>query len=132
MWKVFVKAGKPGWAVLIPIYNVYVLLEIVGRPWWWLLLLLIPLVNFVIVIILMIDLAKSFGKGAGFGVELLFLNYIFMLIPAFGDAQYAGPSAVAIFRKEKGLRISSGLLCLKGRRCRAQGAYAQNLHGAAA
>ncbi len=96
MWKVFVKAGKPGWAVLIPIYNVYVLLEIVGRPWWWLLLMLIPLVNFVIAIILMIDLAKSFGKGAGFGVGLFFLNFIFMLILAFGDAQYAGPSAAAM------------------------------------
>ena len=95
MWKVFVKAGKPGWAVLIPIYNVYVMLEIVGRPWWWLLLLLIPLVNFVIIIILMIDLAKSFGKGAGFGLGLFFLSFIFMLILAFGDAQYVGPSAVA-------------------------------------
>ena len=93
MWKIFTKANQPGWAVLIPIYNLYVLLEIVGRPWWWLLLMLIPGVNVVISIILMFDLAKSFGKGAGFGLGLLLLNFIFVLILAFGDAQYAGPSA---------------------------------------
>jgi hypothetical protein len=93
MWKVFTKANQPGWAVLIPIYNLYVLLEIVGRPWWWLLLFLIPGVNVIIAIILMFDLAKSFGKGAGFGLGLLLLNFIFILILAFGDAQYVGPVA---------------------------------------
>jgi len=95
MWKVYVKAGQPGWAVLIPIYNIYVLLEIIGRPWWWLLLLLIPGVNFVIAIILTFDLAASFGKSTGFGFGLLFLSFIFMLILAFGDAQYTGPAAAA-------------------------------------
>lgn len=95
MWKVFVKAGQPGWAVLIPIYNVYVLLEIVGRPWWWLLLLIIPGVNFIIAIILTFDLAASFGKSTGFGFGLLFLSFIFTLILAFGDAQYTGPAAAA-------------------------------------
>src|SRR5216110_3899343 len=70
-WKVFTKAGQPGWASIIPIYNLYIWCKTVGRPWWWILLMLIPLVNFIILIILFIDLAKSFGKGAGFGIGLI-------------------------------------------------------------
>ena len=93
MWKVFVKAGKPGWAAIIPIYNIVVLLEIVGKPVWWIILMLIPIVNFVILIILTLGLAKSFGKGAGFGLGLLFLAPIFYPMLAFGDAQYQGPQA---------------------------------------
>jgi hypothetical protein len=92
-WKVFTKANKPGWAVLIPIYNVYVLTQIVGRPWWFILLLLIPLVNIIVGIVLSIDLAKSFGKGAGFGLGLALLGFIFYPILAFGSATYKGPSA---------------------------------------
>ncbi len=95
MWKVFTKAGKPGWAVLIPVYNLVVLLEIVGRPIWWIILMFIPLVNFVIMFILAFDLAKSFGKGAGFALGLIFLNLIFFLIMGFGSAQYVGPAAAS-------------------------------------
>ncbi|MFW5713464.1 MAG: DUF5684 domain-containing protein [Brevefilum sp.] len=93
MWKLFSKAGKPGWASLIPIYNIWVLLEIVGRPGWWIILMLIPGVNFIIGIIVMIDLAKSFGKETGFAIGLILLPFIFMLILAFGKAQYQGPAA---------------------------------------
>ncbi len=93
MWKIFVKAGKPGWAVLIPIYNLYIMLEIVGRPWWYLLLFIVPLANVVVAIMLMFDLAKSFGKGTGFGFGLLLLGPIFILILGFGKAQYVGPAA---------------------------------------
>ena len=64
-WKVFTKAGEAGWKSIIPIYNVIVLLKIVGRPWWWLLLMLIPLVNIVVLIVVMNDLSKSFGHGVG-------------------------------------------------------------------
>jgi hypothetical protein len=67
-WKVFTKAGQPGWASIIPIYNVYIWCKVVGRPGWWVILLLIPFVNFIIGVILSIDLAKSFGKGVGFGL----------------------------------------------------------------
>ncbi len=87
-WKVFTKAGKPGWASIIPIYNIIVLLDIVKRPVWWLILLLIPIVNIVIGIIVIFDLAKAFGKGTGFALGLLFLGIIFLPILAFGDAQY--------------------------------------------
>jgi Family of unknown function (DUF5684) len=93
MWKVFTKAGQPGWASIIPIYNLYIWCTIVGRPWWWILLMLIPFVNFIIMIILCIDLAKSFGKGAGFGVGIAFLGIIFLPILGFGSAQYQGPAA---------------------------------------
>jgi hypothetical protein len=92
MWKVFTKAGQPGWASIIPIYNLYVWCKIVGRPGWWIILLLIPFVNFIIGIILSIDLAKSFGKGAGFGIGLALLGIIFWPILGFGSAQYQGPS----------------------------------------
>jgi hypothetical protein len=93
MWKVFTKAGQPGWASIIPIYNIYIWCKIVGRPWWWILLMLIPFVNFIVAIILCIDLAKSFGKGVGFGIGLALLGIIFFPILGFGSAQYQGPSA---------------------------------------
>ncbi len=95
MWKVFTKAGKPGWASIIPFYNIIVLLEIVGRPWWWLLLMFVPFLNFVIAIIVYIDLAKSFGKGVGFAIGLLLLPFIFFPILAFGSAEYLGPAAAS-------------------------------------
>ena len=94
LWKIFTKADEPGWAAIIPIYNYYVILKIVGRPWWWLLLLLIPIVNLIVSIIVAIDLAKSFGKDAAYGVILLWLfSVIGYLILGYGDAQYQGPAA---------------------------------------
>ena len=88
MWTTFAKANQPGWAAIIPIYNIWVLLKIVGRPGWWLILFFIPLVNFIIAILVSIDLAKSFGKGAGFGLGLVFLSFIFYPLLGFGDARY--------------------------------------------
>lgn len=91
MWKIYTKAGQPGWAAIIPIYNIYVLLKIVGRPTWWLLLLFVPLVNFIAILMIYIDLAKSFGKSTLFGLGLVFLNIIFIPMLGFGDAEYRGP-----------------------------------------
>jgi hypothetical protein len=93
MWKVFTKAGQPGWAAIIPIYNFYILCKVAGRPGWWLLLMLIPFVNFIIWIILSLDLAKKFGKGAGFGIGIALLSFIFLPVLGFGDAQYQGTVA---------------------------------------
>lgn len=94
MWRTFVKAGQPGWGALIPIYNVYLMLKIAGRPGWWLILLLIPLVNVIVWAVVCLDIAASFGKGAVFGLVLLFLlNGLGFLILGFGDAQYQGPAA---------------------------------------
>ena len=86
------KGNQPGWACIIPFYNTYVLMKIVGRPGWWLILFFIPIVNFIIWIIVSIDLAKSFGKGTGFAVGLIFLAPIFILILGFGPATYQGPA----------------------------------------
>ncbi|MGO9256119.1 MAG: DUF5684 domain-containing protein [Bryobacteraceae bacterium] len=97
-WKVFVKAGQPGWASLIPLYNGYILLKIAGRPGWWLLLFLIPLVNLAIMLIVAIDVAKAFGQSAAFGVILLFLlSGIGYLVLGFGNYRYVGP-ATAVAR----------------------------------
>lgn len=96
MWKVFTKAGQPGWAILIPFYNLYVLCKIAGRPGWWLILCLIPFVNFIIFIILDIDIAKNFGKSAAFGIGLLLLPIIFFPILGFGSARYEGAAPVAV------------------------------------
>lgn len=95
IWKVFVKAGQPGWACLIPIYNIIVLLQIVGRPIWWIVLMLIPIVNIVVSIIVSIDMAKSFGKDTGFGIGLALLGFIFYPILGFGDAKYQGPAVAS-------------------------------------
>lgn len=88
MWKLFEKANKPGWAAIVPIYNIIVLLEIVKKPVWWIVLFLIPIVNFVIAIIIYIELAKAFGKSAGYGIGLLLLGFIFLPMLAFSDAEY--------------------------------------------
>jgi uncharacterized membrane protein YhaH (DUF805 family) len=93
LWKCFTKAGKPGWAAIIPIYNYIVVLEIVGRPIWWIILLLIPCVNFFVFIILAMDFAKSYGKSEAFGIGLFLLSPIFVPILGFGDARYVGPAA---------------------------------------
>ena len=92
-WKVFTKAGQPGWAAIVPIYNWYILCKIVGRPGWWVILFFIPFINFIIGIILCIDLAKSFGKGVGFAIGLILLGIIFFPILGFGSVQYQGPAA---------------------------------------
>jgi hypothetical protein len=94
VWAIFSKAGRPGWAAIIPIYNIYVLLKVVGRPGWWLILYIIPIVNIVISIIVAIDLAKSFGKGGAFGFFGLWLfSIIGYPILGFGSARYVGPAA---------------------------------------
>jgi hypothetical protein len=88
MWKTFVKAGHPGWAVIVPFYNLYIMMKIAGRPGWWVLLCIIPIVSIVIAIIASIDIARNFGKGAGFGVGLALLGPIFYCILGFGDAEF--------------------------------------------
>ena len=93
MWLIFSKAGKPGWAAIIPLYNIYVLLQVVGRPGWWLILFFIPFVNLIVGILVFVDLAKSFGKSGGYAVGLIFLSFIFIPMFGFGSAKYVGPAA---------------------------------------
>ena len=96
-WKVYQKAGQPGWACIVPIYGAIVFLKIIGKPLTWLLFLFIPFVNFVYIFIWWIKgsilLAKSFGKDTGFAVGLMFLPMIFYAILAFDRTiQYVGPA----------------------------------------
>lgn len=88
LWKVFTKAGEPGWMSIIPILNVFVLVKIAGRPAWWIILMLIPLVNIIVGILVGIDIARRFGQGTGFGLGLAFLPFIFYPILGFGSARY--------------------------------------------
>jgi hypothetical protein len=102
-WKVFEKAGQPGWAIIIPIFNIYIILKIVGRPAWWLVLYFIPVVNIVIAVIISMDMAKSFGQSAVFGIVMLFLLCgIGYLILAFGSARYIGPAAAVPLARAAG------------------------------
>lgn len=91
MWKIFVKAGKPGWAAIVPIYNTYCLFEISFGTGWLFLLCLVPCVNVVITIIMWIKLAQAFAKGAAYGIGILFLPVVFLPMLGFSDAQYIGP-----------------------------------------
>ena len=91
MWKIFTKAGEPGWAAIVPIYNAIVFLKIAGKPGWWFILLLIPIVGLVVAILSLVSFAERFGKGAGYVIGLLILPFIFFPMLAFGDAKYLGP-----------------------------------------
>jgi hypothetical protein len=87
-WKLFIKAGEPGWASIVPIYNIVVLLRISGKPLWWLLLLLVPVVNLLVMALISIGLAQRFGKGTGYGLGLALLPMIFYPMLGFGSATY--------------------------------------------
>jgi hypothetical protein len=90
MWKMFVKAGKPGWASIIPIYNIIVLLEIIGKPIWWIILLIIPVINIFVFFYVAHLLSKSFGKDVVMTLLLFFLPFIGYPMLAFSDARYGG------------------------------------------
>ncbi|MBA4242188.1 MAG: signal peptidase I [Sphingobacteriaceae bacterium] len=87
-WKVFEKAGQPGWAVFIPIYNILIMLKVANKPWWWIFMLFIPIANIVFAIMLLHRISLSFGKSGGFTVGLLFLGIIFWGILAFDKSEY--------------------------------------------
>ena len=91
MWKVFEKAGQPGWAAIIPIYNIYIMTKIAGKPGWWVVMFFIPFVNFIFFIWLYNMISKSFGKDEGFTAGLVLLGIIFWPILGFGSARYLGP-----------------------------------------
>jgi Family of unknown function (DUF5684) len=88
MWKVFAKAGQPGWAAIVPIYNIFVMLRVAGKPMWWFILLLIPVVNIIVGIMVVHAVSVNFGKGVGFTLGLIFLSIIFLPVLAFGSAEY--------------------------------------------
>ena len=91
-WFLYKKAGKPGWAAIVPIYSTIVWLKVIGKPWYWLLLFLIPYFNLVFLIWAQNLTAKSFGKGVGFTVGLVLLQIIFLPILGLDSSEYIGPS----------------------------------------
>ncbi|MFB6297451.1 MAG: DUF5684 domain-containing protein [Salinirussus sp.] len=94
-WKTFEKAGEPGWAGIIPIYNLYVLVRISGNAWWWFVLFFIPVVNFFATVKISIDVAGKFNRGVLFGLGLAFLSFIFYPVLGFGDYQYQDATSSA-------------------------------------
>jgi hypothetical protein len=93
IWKAFVKAGEPGWAAIVPIYNAIVMLKIAGKPIWWIILLIIPCISIIFGILVAFAVAKAYGKGAGYAIGLILLPFIFWPLLGFGDARYVGASS---------------------------------------
>jgi hypothetical protein len=109
VWKMYAKAGKPGWVAIIPFYNWWVWLEIIDRPRWWfwaifaVLLAWVPFLNIFIILGLyfivgmaVLDMVKCFGKGSFHEIGLVVLPFIFAPILGFGGAQYIGPVAAGL------------------------------------
>lgn len=88
VWYMFEKAGKPGWASIVPIYNIIVMLEIAQKPTWWLAMFFLPIANIIFLVMMFNGISKSFGKDAGFTVGMVFLNQIFFAILGYGSAEY--------------------------------------------
>lgn len=88
MWKIFTKAGRPGWAALVPIYNTLQLIWTSGKPWWWFLLMLIPFVNIVVLVVVYYNLCKAFGKGVGYTLLLIFIPIVGFPMLAWGNTTY--------------------------------------------
>lgn len=93
-WKIFSKAGQPGWASIVPIYNIICMLRIAGKPEWWIFLLLIPFANIYFGIVMINKISKAFGKDEAFTVGLILLSWIFFPILAFGKSKFIGPGGI--------------------------------------
>ena len=102
LWKLFEKANVPGWKAIIPFYNVYIMIELCGRPKWWILLLLIPVVNFFVAIGITLDFIKSYGKFK-FSEQIAAIVLQFIFFPKWGfdkTTKYIGPSASVEFKEK--------------------------------
>lgn len=95
MWKVYEKANKPGWAAIVPVYNLIILLEIAKKPTWWVAMYFVPIANIVFMIMTMNGVSKNFGKDEGFTVGMVLLGFVFWPILAFGNASYVDAKVAA-------------------------------------
>ena len=95
MWKVYEKANKPGWAAIVPVYNLIIMLEIAKKPTWWVAMYFVPFANIVFMIMTMNGVSKNFGKDEGFTVGMVLLGVVFWPILAFGSAQYVDNKVMA-------------------------------------
>ena len=87
-WQIFSKAGRPGWAAIIPFYSTYVYIKVCGKSGLWFFLLLVPVVDIIILVLLALALARKFDKSELFGLGLIVLWPIFLPILAFGKSEY--------------------------------------------
>ncbi len=90
MWGSFSRAGRPGWACIVPIYNYLVIIDIAGKPWWWIFMFMIPIANLYFVIVTIVNFTASYGRGVGFAIGLIFLPFIFWPLLGFGDSEHQG------------------------------------------
>ncbi|MCB1324177.1 MAG: signal peptidase I [Spirochaetales bacterium] len=96
MWMIFEKAGRPGWKALIPVYNLIILLDIIGRPRWWIVFYLLIISAPIAALINAIDLGTRFGQERGWGVIWLWLlSFVGYPRLAFGPYIYAPPPGEA-------------------------------------
>lgn len=116
LWRIYKKAGKPGWGSIIPIYNVILWLEMAGKPAWWIFLFFIPVVNIVLAIKVNIRVAENFGKSAAFGgLGLSFLGFIFCPLLASSEVRYVGPGKAGTLsakEEKRGLYLTTFLIYL--------------------
>jgi len=116
LWRIYKKAGKPGWGSIIPIYNVILWLEMAGKPAWWIFLFFIPVVNIVLAIKVNIRVAENFGKSAAFGgLGLSFLGFIFCPLLASSEVKYVGPGKAGTLsakEEKRGLYLTTFLIYL--------------------
>ena len=91
-WKTFKKAGQPGWAAIIPIYNIYVTTKIARRPGWWTALTFVPLLGILVLVLISIDVADAFDMPPMFGVGLGLLPSVFYCLLGFGKPEFRGTS----------------------------------------
>ena len=93
MWKLFAKAGQPGWASIVPIYNLYIMTLIAKKPaWWMIVIMLVPVLNIIFGIMLLHAISTNFGKEVGFTIGLILLPIIFIPFLGYGSAQYNPPA----------------------------------------
>lgn len=88
VWRTFSKAGEPGWASIVPIYNAYVYFKIADKPAWWIILLAVPVANLVFLGSAGMSMAENFGRSKAFGLGIAFLGFFFYPVLAFGGSKF--------------------------------------------
>jgi signal peptidase I len=62
LYKLFEKAGLPGWKAFIPFYNTWIMMTLAERPRHWVFWQLIPVVGWFITMGIYVEFVKVYGK----------------------------------------------------------------------
>ena len=103
MWRVFTKAGQPGWHAIVPFLNTWTLIKVAGKPEWWFFLFFVPCVNSIVAFVVLYDVAKAFGRSSIFGVGTALFSPVFLPILAFGSSEHLATER----RRDRDLRAQS-------------------------